>query len=123
MTWNATDFAIIFWLGQSLVNSATSGALINALPPELAAEIKWGVEQSELAVSNQQEFVDMLLTLMEDKDYRAEADQAIQSIQAKQDLKATDYEDAGADEVRYARAMWDEDYESGLHKPTTLQIE
>jgi len=58
----------------------------------------------------------MLLTLMEDKDYRAEADQAIQSIQAKQDLKATDYEDAGADEVRYARAMWDEDYESGLHK-------
>jgi len=65
----------------------------------------------------------MLLTLMEDKDYRAEADQAIQSIQAKQDLKATDYEDAGADEVRYARAMWDEDYESGLHKPTTLQIE
>ncbi|HET8889658.1 MAG TPA: DEAD/DEAH box helicase family protein, partial [Candidatus Angelobacter sp.] len=43
-TRNATDFAIIFWLGQSLVNSATSGVLINALPTELAAEIRWGVE-------------------------------------------------------------------------------
>jgi Helicase C-terminal domain/Type III restriction enzyme, res subunit len=113
-TRNATDFAVIIWLGQSLVNSATSSALTNGLPPELAAEIAWGVQQSELATSNQQEFVDMLLSLMEDKEYRSEADKAIQSIQAKQSLKVKDYDDAGADEVFYTRALWDENYAQAL---------
>src|SRR5260370_2421098 len=46
-TRNATDFAIIVWLGQSLVNSATSSRLLQSFPPELAAEITWGVQQSE----------------------------------------------------------------------------
>ena len=100
-TRNATDFAAIFWLGQSLVNSATSSALVNGLPAELAAEVLWGVEQSELAGTAPGQFVDMILALIEDADYRKAADTAIESIQEKQpNVAPKDYEDAGVDEVR-----------------------
>ncbi len=45
--------------------------------------------------------------------YRKEADGAIGAIQTKQkEEQPKDYEDAGKDEVRYAKAMWDENYTS-----------
>ena len=107
-TRNATDFAVIMWMGQSLVNAATSPAVLGGLPPELAAEITWGVEQSELAPG---ELVNMILGLIADPEYRKAADAEIQGIQAKQpQLQPKDYEEAGRDEVRYAKEMWDENF-------------
>jgi len=110
-TRNATDFAIIVWLGQSLVNSATSSSLLKTFPPELAAEITWGVHQSELAAKGPRELVNMVLGLISDPTYRKAADADIASIQAKQASPVLkDYEEVGMDEVRYAAAMWEENF-------------
>ena len=51
-TRSATDFAVIVWLGQSLVNAATSDAVLLGMPPELASEIVWGVKQSTSATKS-----------------------------------------------------------------------
>jgi hypothetical protein len=110
-TRSATDFAIILWLGQSLVNSATSKSLLKSFPTELAAEIAWGLEQSELAATDAKALIDMILSLVGDAKYRQVADAAIESIQAKQpEPVLKDYEDAGSDEVAYATAMWEENF-------------
>jgi hypothetical protein len=110
-TRNATDFAIIIWLGQSLVNSATSPPLLKSFPAELAAEIRWGVQQSELASTNPAALVEMILGLIGDTSYRKGADATIEGIKAKQPEPALkDYEEAGPEEVRYARAMWEENF-------------
>jgi hypothetical protein len=110
-TRNATDFAIIIWLGQSLVNSATSSALLQGFPSELAAEIRWGVQQSELAAKNPKGLSSMMLGLITDPAYRKTADADIASIQAKQSARPLkDYEEVGIDEVRYAQAMWEQNF-------------
>ncbi len=114
-TRNATDFAVIVWLGQSLVNSATSPTLLKSFPAELAAEINWGVQQSGLASTEPAALVNMILGLIADPAYRKAADAAIEGIQARQpEPTLKDYEEAGPDEVRYATAMWEENFPYAL---------
>ena len=111
-TRNATDFAVIIWLGQSLVNSATSAALLSGFPPELAGEIKWGLEQSGLSPG---ELVQMILGLIKDATYRKEADAGISSLSvAGPEGPSDQLDELGREEIRFARAMWDEDYERAL---------
>jgi integrase len=69
-TRNATDFAIIVWLGQSLVNAATSSALMKGFPSELAAETSWEVEQSELAAKTPDQLITMMLALIKSLGWR-----------------------------------------------------
>ena len=114
-TRNATDFAIILWLGQSLVNAATSSALLDGFPTELAAEIRWGVQQSELAAKHPKDLSSMMLGLISDPAYRKTADADIASIQAKKFASShKDYEEIGVDEVRYGQAMWDQNFALAL---------
>jgi hypothetical protein len=110
-TRNATDFAVIIWLGQSLVNAATSSSLLGGLPPELAAEIRWGVQQSELVGKKSAELVAMMVGLILDPEYRKGADETVEDVQGSQvQAPPKDYEAAGADEVRFAKAMWDDNF-------------
>jgi hypothetical protein len=114
-TRNATDFAVIVWLGQSLVNAASSASFLNGLPPELSAEVRWGVSQSELAAKSADQLVSMILALMDDPEYRKQADADIAGLEKKHpEGESPDYEEAGADEVRYAKAMWDENFQYAL---------
>ena len=115
-TRSATDFAVIVWLGQSLVNAATSDAVLLGMPPELASEIVWGVKQSTSATkSHGDELVDMIVGLLDDAEYRESADAEIASIQVSEpEEEPPQYEQFGIDEVRFARAMWGEDYQRGL---------
>ena len=115
-TRSATDFAVIVWLGQSLVNAATSEAVLSGMPRELAAEIVWGVQQSTSATKRDgDELVDMIAGLLDDADYRQGADADIASIQVKEpEEEPPQYEQFGIDEVRFARAMWDEDHQRGF---------
>jgi hypothetical protein len=108
-TRSATDFAVIVWLGQSLVDLATSKAL-SYLPPELATEIKWGVEQSQLA-KKPASLTGMMLGLISDPEYRKGADEAIGDMTSgKQDEQPAAFETSGADEVRFAKAFWDDNF-------------
>lgn len=111
-TRNATDFAVIVWVGQSLVNAATSPSLLGGFPGELAAEIRWGTEQSELAANSESQLAQMMIGLILNPDYRKAADGSIAEIQGTQEAgHSEDYDAAGADEVRFARAMWDENFQ------------
>jgi hypothetical protein len=114
-TRNATDFAVIVWLGQSLVNAATSSSLLAGLPPELQAEAMWGVQQSQLAAKGPEALASMIVGLIEDPEYRKAADGDIEGMQAKQtEAGPRDYEEAGGEEVRYSKAMWDDNFEYAL---------
>lgn len=114
-TRNATDFAVIVWLGQSLVNAASTASFLNGLPPELSAEVRWGVSQSELAAKNADELISMILALIDDPEYRKQADADIAGLEKKpKEGMLPDFEEAGEDEVRYAKAMWDENFEYAL---------
>jgi len=99
-TRNATDFSVVIWLGQSLVDFATSKLLLEALPPELRTEISWGVEQSKGA-TNPAELIEMMLGLIHDGEYRQQADEALGEVPAqKTDVSTSSYDTAGPDEVR-----------------------
>lgn len=114
-TRNATDFAVIVWLGRSLVNAATSASLIEGMPRELAAEITWGKEQSEVAGKAPEQLVEMITGLIDDPNYRNDANASISSVEAREPKKhAPEYEKAGANEVHFSRAMWDENYPRAL---------
>ena len=114
-TRDATDFAVIIWLGQSLVNASVSEVLIAGMPAELAAEIRWGLKQVEAAKSPS-EVADMIRWLLVDADYRESADASIGEATGAGPVEKQleDYEQVGADEVYFARAMWDEDYGRAL---------
>jgi hypothetical protein len=114
-TRNATDFAVIVWLGRSLVNAATSQPLLAGMPPELAAEIRWGLKQVEGAKSLT-DVVDMITGLLEDAEYRKAADASIADATGAGPAEEPpqEYEKVGIDEVYFARAMWDEDYGRAL---------
>lgn len=111
-TRNATDFAVIVWLGQSLVNAATSSSLLSGFPVELANEIAWGVQQSELAAKKPEELVEMMLGLILDPEYRKGADDTLENVEgARAEMQPRDYEATGSDEVRFAKAMWDGNFQ------------
>ncbi|HXP83107.1 MAG TPA: DEAD/DEAH box helicase [Bryobacteraceae bacterium] len=114
-TRNATDFAVIFWLGQSLIDAANDQNLLGVMPPELAAEITWGVQQSEFAAKHPKQLIGMILSLIENEDYRKDADQAIETIQSQHvEAMPKDYDEAGRREVDFGIAMWDGNYQHAL---------
>ena len=120
-TRNATDFAVIVWLGQSLINAATHTSLVEGMPSELSAEIAWGKEQSQIAGSQPEQLVDMILGLVDDSQYRDSANTSISSVQTKGSKRqAPEYEETGANEVHFARAMWDENYPHALEMARSI---
>ncbi len=75
----------------------------------------WGLQQSQLAAKGPEQLVSMIVGLIEDPEYRKAADGDIEGIQGKQpEAEPKDYEEAGGDEVRYSKAMWDDNFEYAL---------
>lgn len=108
-TRSATDFAIVLWLGQSLVDIATSQSAVKQMPVELQNELAWGIQQVRGAAEDMQTVVDMTLGLIEDRNYRKEANEEI----AKVDSNTSglfEEDDSGTEEVKFSRALWDGDY-------------
>ena len=48
-TRDATDFAVIILLGQTLVNNITTPSIVEHYPGEIQREINWGIDQTEVA--------------------------------------------------------------------------
>ena len=115
-TRNPTDFAVIIWLGQSLVNSATNSKLVGGMPTALRAEIAWGNEQVQFAEGEADELYEMIVGLLQDSDYRKDANQAIDEITPGAPIEDPElFEEAGREEVKFTRALWSEDY-TGAHR-------
>ena len=107
-TRNATDFAVVFWVGQSLVDAATSSHLLSEMPTELRAEIEWGREQSRLAEKEPGRLVFMVRGLLTDKEYRESAGESLAVPEAlHRTIGADVYDQAATSEVLWSRAMWE----------------
>ncbi len=109
-TRSATDFAIVLWLGQSLVDIATSQSAVKQMPAELQNEIAWGIQQVKSSAKDSQTLVDMALGLIEGSDYRKEANEEI----AKMGSTVTEHDEedkSGVEEVKFSIALWDGDFD------------
>lgn len=116
-TRNSTDYSVVFWLGQSLVNAAANATLTHGLPKEIGTELRWGVAQSKLSAKDLASLVKMALSLLDDESYRLEANESF-----------SDYESGDGDkpqlvnlaqivnEVHFSRAMWGQDYSQAYQK-------
>lgn len=109
-TRNSTDYSVVFWLGQSLVNAAADARLLAGLPNEVAAELKWGIAQSSLAGENPEAMVSMALSLLDDEAYRLEANEAIGEYEPEEVGEEQPVVGEVEDEVQYSRAMWSQDF-------------
>lgn len=115
-TRDATDFAVIILLGQSLIDCMTLPVFSKTLPGEIQRELSWGIEQGEIARENPDALTGMAVGLLTDEEYRKSANENI----AEMDIpdQTTDElgdEESGKSEVLYLRALWDDDY-SGAYQ-------
>jgi hypothetical protein len=108
-TRSATDFAVVLWLGQSLVDIASSKSAINQMPVELQRELAWGVEQVKESSDLGQRLVEMATGLVGEKEYRKAANDAISELSAVVP-KFDDDDKAGTEEVKFSIAMWEGDF-------------
>ncbi len=115
-TRDATDFAVIILLGQTLADCITPPVFRKALPGEIQREISWGLEQGEVARDDPSALTDMIIGLLTDKEYRKSANESIAEFDIpKQTLEELGDVKSGKAEVQYLRAMWDDDY-SGAYQ-------
>ena len=110
-TRDATDYAIIFLIGQSLINSLTTTLLVNGLPVEIKRELKWGLEQSEVVRKDKKAMSQMVIGLLTDKTYRKDANESIEEIELPPlVMDSESYDELGKLEVKYAKALWEGNY-------------
>jgi hypothetical protein len=110
-TRDATDYAVIILLGQSLMDSVTTRALTQGLPGEIQRELTWGIEQSELVKKNKNAISEMVLGLLTDSSYRKEANESLEEVEVqKPKVDSASYEESGKLEVQFSKALWEENF-------------
>ncbi|MHB1144683.1 MAG: DEAD/DEAH box helicase [Thiobacillus sp.] len=115
-TRDATDFAVIILLGQSLIDSITPPAFSKTLPGEIQRELAWGLEQGEVAREDSDALTQMVVGLLTDEEYRKNANESIAELDIPDQISdELGDEDSGKAEVLYLRAMWGDDY-SGAYQ-------
>jgi hypothetical protein len=108
-TRSATDFAVVLWLGQSLVDIASSKSAISQMPVELQRELGWGIVQVKESSDLSQTLVEMASGLIGERNYRKLANDAIAEATAVAP-KSDDDDKAGIEEVKFSIAMWEGDF-------------
>lgn len=108
-TRSATDFAVVLWLGQSLVDIASSKSAISQMPVELQRELGWGIVQVMESSDLSQTLVEMASGLIGERNYRKLANDAIAEATAVAP-KSDDDDKAGIEEVKFSIAMWEGDF-------------
>jgi hypothetical protein len=109
-TRSATDFAVVLWLGQSLVDIASAKSAISNMPIELQRELAWGIEQVKESTDMAETLVEMASGLVGDRNYRKQANDGIAEAPAVPP-KSDDDDKAGIEEVKFSIAMWEGDFE------------
>jgi hypothetical protein len=118
-TRSATDFAVVLWLGQSLVDTASSKAGVKQMPVELQQELAWGVEQVKGSSGDLQFLVDMAVGLAESRNYRKDANDAIAEMPTA--TPQVEHEDeTGVEEVKFSMAMWEGDFSFAFETARSL---
>jgi hypothetical protein len=79
-TRNATDYAVVLLLGQTMVDAICNPRLVDGLPAEIQREIKWGREQGEVGRNNPADLEQMISGILQDAAYRNDADESMEEI-------------------------------------------
>lgn len=112
-TRDATDFAVIILLGQSLIDSITPPVFAKKLPGEIQRELTWGMEQGEVAREDSNALTEMIIGLLNDEEYRRNANEDIADLDNPvQEVDELGDEESGKAEVLYLRALWSDDHSS-----------
>lgn len=112
-TRDATDFAVIILLGQSLVDAVTPPVLAQKYPGEIQRELLWGMEQGEVAREDAGDLTEMIAGLLTDEEYRKDANENIAALNIPdQKLDELGDDESGKSEVLYLRSLWGGDYSS-----------
>lgn len=115
-TRDATDFAVIILLGQSLIDSVTLPVFARQLPGEIQRELSWGMEQGEVARDGADALTEMVVSLLADEGYRRDANENIAELLIPdQTFDELGDAESGKAEVLYLRALWSNDYTSAYH--------
>jgi hypothetical protein len=109
-TRNATDFAVILLLGESLINATTNNSLLKLMPGALQKEIVWGQEQVKGLGGDPEALAKMVLGLISDADYRQDADQSISETPDFGKQASNPELKVASKEVAHSKAMWDGDF-------------
>jgi hypothetical protein len=107
-TRDATDYAVIFLLGQSIIDSVTAPTLLRALPSEIQREIRWGLEQTATAREHPDQLVSMIVGLLTDPNYRKDANESVDELELPAEAADSfSAQESGRQEVEYSAALWD----------------
>lgn len=116
-TRDATDYAVVLWLGQSLIDAATNPLIVGELPGDIHAELVWGLDQVGEYRGNPDLLIEMVRLILTDPDYRNEADAAVREA-AKNwaPTPVTTRRGTGMAEIRFARSLWDGDFHGAFEQ-------
>ena len=114
-TRDATDFAVIILMGQSLTDAMTTRSLTQGLPGEIQKELNWGISQSKVADDDTQQLIEMILGLIVDAEYRSTANESFEDIAEPSLISDPEsYERGALNEVSFSVALWERDYTRAL---------
>ena len=107
-TRDATDFAVIILLGQTLVNNITTPSIVEHYPGEIQREINWGIDQTEVARKKKDSLAEMVLGLLDDRDYRRDANESIEESEIPVAVPDSELFDKTSKlEVQFSRVLWE----------------
>lgn len=110
-TRDATDWAVVLLLGQSMVDAVCNPALVDGLPGEIQREIHWGRTQGDVARANPEVLIQMILGVMTDCAYRSEANESMEDVEpGTPEGEPKAYQVSARQEVVFSRALWAGDY-------------
>jgi hypothetical protein len=109
-TRSATDYAVILLLGESLINALTTPELVARFPKSLQSELAWGKLQLGETAQNPKLFAEMVLSLINDADYRAAANEAIDESRVSSDVSPSSLLTIASREVAFSKAQWSGDF-------------
>jgi hypothetical protein len=114
-TRDATDFAAIILLGQTLVNNITTHSVMEHYPGEIQREVKWGIDQTEVARKKRDSLQEMVLGLLDDRDYRRDANESIEEMAIPVTVPDSIlFDKASKLEVQFGRVLWEGNFSKAL---------
>ncbi|MEX2374115.1 MAG: DEAD/DEAH box helicase [Dehalococcoidia bacterium] len=116
-TRDATDYAVVLWLGQSLIDAATNPLIVGELPGDIHAELAWGLDQVGEYRENPELLIEMVRLILTDPAYRNEADAAVrEAAKSWTPAPAITRRGTGVAEIRFARSLWDGDFHGAFEQ-------
>lgn len=122
-TRNATDYAVIILAGATLLDFMSQTGVQALLHPELRAEVKFGLENSD-NFETAKDLTELCRMFLDQGDDWAEAEQNIIQLRSEIKVERPGYmkmlQNAASSEVRYQYMLWSGAYESAFEAATEV---